>query len=386
MFRKLRRPIAYLQIALVVFSTGCAPTQPYFLNERGRLAHFLDAATAIEYPDVEQMVAAEVRNTLEPLSLLNQPKEMWDLTLEECINITLHNAKVLRTIGGAVEQRQNVPAQILSTPQGGLSSVYDVALTTTATQSFPLTIDNAGNRTLPRGAIRSNQVGSVEDALAEFDAQVSSFLSYNTTDQARNVGIGLAQVSPQQVRGWDGQQQLAVSKRTATGGVATLRQQTIYGRNNTPLGAGRVVPSDWTVLLEAQIQHPLMRNRGAMINRIPVMLASLNEDITIAQFEDRVRNLVKDVENAYWDLYLAYQIVETERAGFESAQVTQRFARANQERGNATEQEVAQAESQFFSFEGRLKTAQSGSNIPGSSDPLGVFGRERDLRFKMGLE
>ncbi len=389
MFRKLRRPIAYLQLFIIAASTGCTPLQPYFANERGQLAHYLDAATAIEYPEVDQPVADEVRNSKAPLSLHNHDYEYWDLTLEDCINITLHNTKILRTIGGALDQRQNVPAQILSTPQAGLNSVYDLAITASTTQSFPLAVDSAGNRTLPRGAIRSNQVGGVEDALAEFDAQVSSFLAYNTTDQARNVNpLLFANTSPALVRGWDGQQQLAVSKRTATGGVATLRQQTLYSRNNTPTGqnGGRAVPSDWTVIMEAQVQHPLMRNRGALVNRIPVVLASINEDITLAQFEDRVRNLVKDVENAYWDLYLAYQIVETEKAGRDSSQVTARFARTNFERGNATEQDVAQAEGQYFSFEGRAKASLGGSNVPGSNDPLGVYGRERDLRFKMGLE
>ena len=64
--------------------------------------------------------------------------------------------------------------------------------------------------------------------------------------------------------------------------------------------------------------QPLLRGRGAQINRIPVVLARINVDITLASFESSVRNLVLDIENAYWDLYLAYHFLETAKAGRES--------------------------------------------------------------------
>jgi outer membrane protein TolC len=381
MFRKILRPMIYLQIMSVLL-TGCTPTQPFFLHERGELAHYLKAATAIEYPDIDTPVLEDVRQSMNPLTLDNNEYQLWDLTLEDCISIALNNADILRTVNNGDNIRT---AQLILSQQGeALPSVYQVAQTAALTQAFPLTVDGLGNRTLPRGALRANQVGGIEDALAEFDAQVSSFLAYNTTDQARNVPIVLAGVSPQQFRAWDGQQQLAISKRMATGGVATLRQQTLYSRNNTPLGSGRSVSSDWTAILEAQIQHPLMRNRGVMVNRLPVLLAATNEDISIAEFEQNVMSLINDVENAYWELYLAYQTVETERAGRDSAQVTARFAQVRLDSGNGTEQDLAQSEGQYWQFEARLRAALAGSNLPGS-DPLGVYGRERALRFKLGL-
>ena len=47
-----------------------------------------------------------------------------------------------------------------------------------------------------------------------------------------------------------------------------------------------------------------------MVNRIPVVLARINEDIALHQFEANVRNLLRDVEHAYWDLYMGYRAVE----------------------------------------------------------------------------
>lgn len=58
-------------------------------------------------------------------------------------------------------------------------------------------------------------------------------------------------------------------------------------------------------------QDPQSRNRSESINRIPVILASKNEDQSLFDFEIQVRNLVREVEVAYWDLYVAYRDAST---------------------------------------------------------------------------
>ncbi len=386
MNRSLIKPVAYLQIVLTILSaTGCSTTQPFFAGESPDLQHYLGQATRIEYPDVETESLAETTNCHPPLSLGNHAYgEYWDVELEECVSIALQNAKFFVTTSGTSELRQNVASQFTSGTADQFGSIYDIAIQQSRTQSIPLTIDGAGNRTLPRGVLRANQIGGVEDALAEFDAQASGFINYGNTDRARNTGPNNP-FNPQLFQAVDTTQQSAISKRTGTGGVATLRQQVVYGSNNVGLGTvARSVRSDWTAVLEAQVQHPLMRNRGTLINRIPVVLASLNEDISIAEFEVQVRNLTRDVEVAYWDLYVAYRGVATAMIGRNSAQATQQFAKLNLEGGTGTKQDLAQATTQYFQFKGVLESALAGSNLPGS-DRVGVYGAERILREKMGL-
>ena len=386
MNRSLIKPAAYLQIVLAILSaTGCSTTQPFFAGESPELQHYLGVATRIEYPDVQTESLAETTNCHPPLTLGNHDYgQYWDLELEECVSIALQNAKFFVTTSGTTELRQNVAAQFTSGTADQFGSIYDVAIQQSRTQSIPLTVDGAGNRTLPRGVLRANQIGGVEDALAEFDAQTSGFINWANTDRARNTGPNNP-FNPQLFQAQDVTQQSAISKRTATGGVATLRQQVIYGSNNVAVGPiARAVPSDWTALIEAQIQHPLMRNRGTLINRIPVVLASLNEDISIVEFEVQVRNLVRDVEVAYWDLYVAYRAVATTMVGRNSAQATQQFAKLNLEGGTGTKQDLAQATEQYYQFKGQLESALAGSNLPGS-DRLGVYGAERQLRERMGL-
>lgn len=395
MNRSLIRKTVYLQlVCTVLLSTGCAPTQPFFLHESPDLQYYLNTATRIEYPDVEVESLAETMEATPPLSMGNHDYQFWDLTVEDCVSIALQNAKFFVTTSGNAEFRQNVAAQFTSASADQLGSIYDIAIQQSTTQSIPLTVDGAGNRILPRGVQRANQIGGVEDALAEFDAQASAFIDYSKTDRPRNQGDGDPlpsggnPISNPFFQGWDSTQQSAISKRFATGGVATLRQQIIYSRNNQPLGGPdsvrRRVASDWTALIEAQVQHPLMRNRGTLVNRIPVVLASLNEDVSIADFEIQVRNLVRDVEVAYWNLYVAYRSVNAAIIGRNSAIATAKFAQLNLDNGTGTKQEVAQAEEQYYNFRGRLSTALAGANLPGD-DRFGVYGNERGLRELLGL-
>jgi outer membrane protein TolC len=386
MNRSLIKSAAYLQLLVALFmATGCATTQPFFPNESPDLQYYLGTATKVEYPDVQTASLAETTEAMPPLTLSNHNYgEYWDLELEECVSIALQNAKFFFTTSGTAEVRQNVASQFTSGTSDQFGSIYDIAIQQSTTQSIPLTVDGQGNRVLPRGVLRANQIGGVEDALAEFDAQTSSFLSWGNTDRPRNTDDNIP-LNPRFFQSEDLTQQSALSKRFVTGGVATLRQQTIYSSNNIPLGnASRQVRSDWTAIVEAQIQHPLMRNRGTMINRIPVVLASLNEDIAITEFEVQVRNLVRDVEVAYWDLYVAYRNVATTMVGRNSSQATAHVAQLLLEEGFSTKQDLAQATEQYFQFKGQLESALAGSNLPGV-DRNGVYGAERILREKMGL-
>lgn len=384
MNRSLLNITIYLQLAVtVLMASGCAPAQPFFLNESPDLQYYLNSATSIEYPDVDVESLAETVEALPPLTVNNHDYQFWDLSLEECVAMALHNAKFIPTTNGLAEQRQGFAEQFIAGTSDQFGSVYDIAIQQSTTQSVPLTVDGAGNRVLPRGVLRANQVGGVEDALAEFDAQTSAFLDYQKGDRPNNVQPGNV-FNPVLSRSNNVTQQAAISKRTATGGVVTLRQQILYSRNNTqPNSIARSVASDWTVLLEAQIQHPLMRNRGTLINRIPVVLASLNEDISIAEYEIQIRNLVRDVEVAYVDLYVAYHAFASISIGRNSAQVTADVAKAMMEAKMGNQQDLDQAVGQYFDLKSRLSGALTGSNVIGQ-DRFGVYGRERQLRQLIG--
>ncbi len=76
--------------------------------------------------------------------------------------------------------------------------------------------------------------------------------------------------------------------------------QPLFTRTTTSWWVAPVVRSQPIThkAIELQLTHPLMRGRGTLVNRIPVVLARINEDIALHDFEANVRNLVKATEDS----------------------------------------------------------------------------------------
>ncbi len=384
MSRKLFRWAAITQLSLSIF-TGCQPTQPFFVRRNESMANYMAQSMAIEYADVQVESLPEATQAQVPFGPNHIPTDFVDLTLEDCISMALQNSKILRVVNGTNSQSGGVSAALLSAAPGQMPSIYDTALAATTANTQPLVVDSQGNRIAPRGSARANQVGGVEDALSEFDTQFSALFGYNTTDRPRNVGTGNV-FNPQFFEAVDANAQAALSKRMATGTIVTARTTTGYSRNNLLApSVARSVPSDYTVALELQATQPLMRGRGALVNRIPVVLARMNEEQQLHDFEAAIRNLLKSVEDAYWDLYCGYRAFETATDARDSALALHRVAsdrvRVGAE-GSGPEAE-AQARAQYKQFEAQIHTSLYGSSIPGN-DPRGLYGREQTLREKIG--
>ena len=118
----MSRQIPLVGVAMTVVLAvlaGCQPQQPFYLKHvDGDLAHYKGVATEIEYPDVDADRLDDVSDAQRPFSLTNndQGQEIWDLTLEEAMQIALRNNKVMRNIGGQV---QGPPDFILRNPETG---------------------------------------------------------------------------------------------------------------------------------------------------------------------------------------------------------------------------------------------------------------------------
>ncbi|TWT47508.1 TolC family protein [Botrimarina hoheduenensis] len=379
MDRQTRSSVSLL-LALVMVATGCAPTQPFYFMEDGDLSHYVDVATQIEYPDVEEPQLDEVSGAMRPLTLRNaEDYEVWDLTLEEATRITLTNSQVMRQLGGAV--LDNAP-ETLSRNQ-----INNVAVTTT--------YDPALVETSTGTAVGSQFSGTgVEAALSEFDAQLDSAVTWNRNDRPQNVRVGdptIEGFQPSLFAQDLGAFNLGVSKTSATGGQYAFRNNTAYDYNNAGI---REAPSSWNTNFEAFISQPLLQGRGAQYNRIAgpfgfdqyaqggtnpfdgVMLARIRTDQTLADFEGGVRNLMRDVEEAYWELYFAYRDLDARKLGRDSALETwKKVAALYREgaRGGSADRE-AQSRAQYFQFKAQVEEGLTT-----------LFARENRLRYMMGL-
>jgi outer membrane protein TolC len=129
-----------------------------------------------------------------------------------------------------------------------------------------------------------------------------------------------------------------------------------------------------------------------------VLIARVNTDISLADFELGLRDLVSNVENTYWDLYYAYRDLDTKISARNSSLETWRRVQAlnvTGRRGGEAEKE-AEAREQYFRFEEDVQNAYTGRLLDGTrtnngssgGTPRGIGGVrvvERRLRLLMGV-
>ena len=343
---KSLKPACLMALILSAIVSGCTPSRPHYLREPGELRTYVDSQIQIEYPDVQTESLDEVTKTKSPITLSKPDFDKpWDLTLQEAVQTALRNSKVIRNLGSVTPFGF---ADGLSGRTAGATTVYDPAIFETD----------------PRSGVLA--------ALAEFDAQFTTSMFWQKSDRPQNVSTSEFGFVPFNYQQDQGQIDMSLSKKAATGTQFSLRNQTIYDQNNR--GFGRALPSDWYTAIEGEVNHPLLRGNGTMVNRIPLLLARINTDVSVAMFESAVRNMVLDIENTYWDLYTAYRNLEAAKIARDSAQVTWKIAYEKMVGGIETAQAEAQAQEQYFFFQAQVETAWND-----------LLKAEQSMRWLMGL-
>ena len=370
--QRLAKQLWVAVTSLTLVASGCAPRQPFYFFEDGDLSHYVGSIQKLEYPDSDQPPLDEAAGAVEPLTLSNPSFDnVWELSLEEAIRTSLENGKVLRNLGGRFASfggprpQTGEPAVSLLTSPQQTPTIYDPAIT--ETEPF-------------RG---------VEAALALFDAQLTSSLTWERQNRPQNVNPTGALIFQQKLLGDQGNWTSGIQKRTATGATWGFANSTIYDNNNSPI---REIPATWTTNYDFSFNQPLLQGAGVTYNRIAgpdpfdnlfgrplfrgVLLARINADISLADFEAGVRNLISDTEQSYWELYFAYRNLEARKAGRDSSLEAWRKVHAlyvEQSRGGEADKE-AQAREQYFFFRSEVEQALTD-----------VYRCENRLRYMMGI-
>ncbi|PHS13231.1 MAG: hypothetical protein COA78_07320 [Blastopirellula sp.] len=359
MSRQATHRLAILILGISVL-TGCQPTQPFYFSEGNNFADYLDKATEIDFPDVDEPRLAEVDNTQEPFTIsdpfMMESDQIWDLPLEEAVSISLKNSKVIRTVGGNAAFRV-IPGTTLT------SSAIPTNITT-RNDATPTIYDPA--------IVESDPNFGVEGALAEFDAQYNMNFNWDRTDRPQNFSSGNP-FFPSLLVQDNATASAELTKKSATGTQWSIRNNYLYNYNNRQ---GLAVPSSWIADVEVAATHPLLRGSGTQVNRVNVMLARIREDISIADFETNIRNLVSDVEEAYWQLYFAYHNLQAAKAGRDSALQSWRIVHAKHiiGSGGGEADKEAQSRAQFYEFRARTQGALRD-----------LYKAENSLRYFLGI-
>jgi outer membrane protein TolC len=292
-----------------------------------------------------------------------------DVSLMEAVQLSLQHSSVLRDLGGT----------ILKTPDG-LATVQDPAI------------------------VYSDPRFGEEAALSQFDANLAVSAMLEENDRVfNNTFIGNNGLFQQDLGNFN----LQLSKRAATGTQMAFRQITNYDQNNSLGNRFGPVSSSWDAILEAEVRQPLLQGNGLRFNRTAgpsqqagvlngVLLARVRTDQSLADFEVGIRELVSNVENAYWDLYYAYRDLDAKIAARDKALSSWRDAKNKGDLGEQSRSETLQAEEQYWRFQTEVVDALTGRVFDATRTNNGSLGgtfraspgvrvAERRLRLAIGM-
>ena len=349
--------------AFAVFVSGCKTTtdRPLALECDNQVCS--PSLQKIEVPGLADTSCDDLTGLMSgpPMTISNfYESDFRDLTLDEAIVLALQNGKVLQRLGGAV----------VNAPQAAATS-------------------------LDQAIFESNALNSPEAALSAFDAQVATSLFFNHNERKfNNTFQSLFSASRQDTSDF----QAEMFKQTATGTRFAIRTLTDYTNNHVPPGAIAAGASSfrfssvYNTVNQLEIRQPLLRGAGAMVNGVAgpsgqpgvyngVMIARIRSDISLADFEAGVRDLIRDVEGSYWELYFAFRDLDTKLAAREAGRETWENRQIRFEKGVGRPDEEAQARQQFYNFENQVQNALTGQ----ANGSTGLLGAERNLRRLVGF-
>ncbi len=349
-----------LTLLAAMLGQGCAApgrSLQYLIERKDSVTHYRDYATAIEYP-----IESAEDNPTDPV-LFNSPRTITNLddvkqrhvTLDECIREALASAAIVRE-----DQSFLSPGNPLLANPSRVSSVYDPAI-----QDTGFLFGNRG----------------MEAALSDFDPIFTNSMQWGRSEDVQNtanVGLNPGDVLVDEAAQW----QARLEKQLANSGTVAVQHDWNYSQNNQT----RLFPSAFTGFLQAEYRQPLLAASGTEYVRIAgpaaqsvrgvsgvsqgVLISRINSDISLLEFEQSVTNMVRDVENKYWDLYLYLQLYHSEVKTFEDLVKYSDILKQREEAGDA----VLQAQNRLYEADARLKGSLAD-----------VLQAENRLRRLMGL-
>ncbi len=288
------------------------------------------------------------------------------ISLQDCITLAMSSSAVIRDLGVGIVRSPN-----------GMITEFD-----------------------PAAAFSDPRFGE-DAALSAFDANFVMRTSNQKNDRAHNnrfIGNNFGILQQDLL-----QHSVEINKTAVTGTRFAVRHGLDYDFNNQAGNRWGAESKSWLAVVESEFRHPLMQGGGVMFNRIAgphaqpgfyngVLIARSNTEISLARFEQGVRDLVSNIENAYWDLHFAYRDLE---AAITARDAAKKFWDDSKEREPGSLREIS-AKEQYHRFEVGVINALEGQLNDGTRTDGGSAGgtfrstggvrlAERRLRYLLGM-
>jgi outer membrane protein TolC len=150
-----------------------------------------------------------------------------------------------------------------------------------------------------------------------------------------------------------------------TGGTVSLSQDWTRLRSNSAF----ISPNpQYGSNLVLSLSQPLLRGGGIEVTRSPIVLARLDQEVSVADFKARLMAALLEVESTYWDLVVAETQVQAVAEALDAAKESLRIARRRFEAGADRRVVVSLAESavtlrQADLVAARLRLAQTSDRL-----------------------
>jgi outer membrane protein TolC len=262
--------------------------------------------------------------------------QVRDLSLSEAIHLALSNNRIVRTRGDFRTAGTQVFANADNIP-----SIYDPAIRNS-------------------GVLFGGQ--GVEAALAQFDPRFNTSMTWGNNNAYQNNFFLAGGLTDGTILSQDSAQfQSSLTKTFAYGANVALNHNMNYLWTNQEF---QLFPSAYTGNLGLTYTQPLWAGAGTEFTRIAgainpafsgitgvsqgVVISRINADISLVDFEVSVRNMLKDVEDTYWDLYLAYRSYDAAVQARDSFLESWRFAAKYQLGGRFSELDEQQSREAYY--------------------------------------
>lgn len=336
----LRGSTAVFVLTISMF--GCASHKVtvndlHYCDDITGISDYRGHVSQVSHPCIDTPTPEAVASSLEPRNVHRQVDDQpREISLAEVLQTALSHNQVIETtaLGG-------VGTKAVLTNPVAAATVYDPAIQAS-------------------GVLFGRR--SVETALADFDTTFTTSLTARRADMSNATGSfagnGNAAVF-----------QSSLSKQFATGGSISLNNDWTYSNDVPNFGSN---PIDYFGRIGAQLRQPLLAGSGVDYTRIAgpanpafgaitgvsqgVVIARINQDISIADFEVAVRNALRDIETSYWDLYLAYRIYDTAVIAHQSAFQTWRESQDRLEVGVLKPADELQARDRLYETKASVET------------------------------